>query len=328
MTTIQTIAKLANVSKSTVSNAFNNPEALSPETRNHIFKICKEHDYRRDFFEKKNKQDTQTIIEFNLYSPHSLSDFSQRILKGVIDEANIQNVKILISIRDTSIKQNALVTQEIAGRIIVNPTIKDQYQRSLSTVIIGNTQRKVSYISQINNHMDELIQEATDLLINLDHRHILFLNSDKIKTVSHQYLWGFKQALQKNNILFSNTNHYMVPSHADIAEYVYQLIRSKPYILDNITAIIVTNTQMAIGVYRAVSDLGLNIPKDISILSLSKNRPIDHLKPKLSYFDLNPEKIGQMALIELLSLLKGNPTKEIHIEHKFMSQESITYAKN
>ena len=327
MTTIQTIAKLANVSKSTVSNAFNNPEALSPETRKLIFNLCKEYNYRRDFFENNPQEKTETIIEFNHYCPQMMTDFSQRILKGVIEEAQKQQVKILITSRNSYMKSQPHDNQKITGRIIVHPTIKDQYQRNIPTVLIGNTQRKISYLSQVNNHMDTLIQEATELLINLDHRHILFLNSDKIQTISHQYLWGFKKTLQKHNILFSNTNHYMVPHQMNISEHVANLLQTKPFILDNITAIIIAETQMASGVYQALEALNLRIPEDISVISLSKNRSISHLEPKISYFDLNPEKLGQNAFQEVIRLIQRKSVQVINVEHNFMSQESVSYAK-
>lgn len=328
MTTIQTIATLANVSKSTVSNAFNNPEALSPETRKHIFNLCRKHNYRREFFENIPKEKTETIIEFNHYCPQTMTDFSQRILKGVIEEAQKQGVKILITSRDSYMKIQPHDSKKITGRIIVHPTIKDQYQRSIPTVLIGNTQRKISYLSQVNNRMDSLIQEATELLISLDHRNILFLNSDKIQTISHQYLWGFKQTLQKHNILFSNTNHFMVPHQINNSEHVANLFQTKPFILDNITAIIIAETQMANGVYQAMEALNLKIPEDISIISLSKNRSISHLEPKLSYFDLNPEILGQNALQEVIRLIQGHTVQNINIDHNFMSQESVSYAKN
>lgn len=327
MTTIEDIARLAGVSKSTVSNAFNNPEALSRETRQRILTISQQHHYRPEYFARLATKADYKLVEFSMLPASSQSPLSYQILKGVLSYAADHQVHILVKIRDKILDRNQEPhSAPVQAQIILDPHIRDQYRRSLPTILIGNPQRKRQNISVINNNNLDLMEEAVDLLIHFHHRNLLFLNTAKTQTVAHERLTGFKAALHKHGLIFSALNHHMVPDQDHPDRYVNQLLRNKAFILNNITAIICDSSTMAQGVYQALSHLGFHIPDDISVLALSCNNDLAAFQPSLSYFNLRPQEIGRAALEQALDQIDHKRSRHIKIDHHLVAHHSITYA--
>lgn len=325
MITISDIARIAKVSESTVSNAFNNPQALSSSTRESIFKICKEVGYRLDYFETANHSEKQPLVEFNILTTGSISYFTQEIIAGLLEEAAIHNTQLLITLRKSTLTDAPIHKQDIQGRILIHTQIKDQVTDYIPTVLIGKTQQQTTTISQINNHNIDVIYEATKILIDLGHQHILFLNTSQTQTVAHERLKGFKQCLSNHHLIFSPANHHMCTTRQEPEDYVYKLIHSKPYLLDDVSAIICDSTKMARGVYKALQELNIQIPEQISIIAICRNSETYAFNPPISYFDLQPEMIGKTALRQTLAMIKGEPAQKIFVDHQFVSGSSLTY---
>ena len=70
-------------------------------------------------------------------------------------------------------------------------------------------------------------------------------------------------------------------------------------------AIVACNDNMAIGVYRAVRDLGLRIPDDVAIASFNDIPAAQFLSPPLTTVRLPAEEIGEMAVELLLQRVSG-----------------------
>lgn len=324
MITISDIAKLANVSTSTVSNAFNKPDALSVKTRQHIFDICQQYGYRLEYFKKEHNDSPSTLIEFNILTAGYITYFTQEIIAGLLEEAAQQNTQILITLRDKHMTHITSPQRPVDGRILIHTLVNDQLDENVPTVLIGKTQQ-ASLVSQINNHNIDIIYEATKLLIDMGHQHILFFNTDSKLTVAHERLNGFKRCLSQHGLVYSPANHHMCDVQQEPNKYIYQLLRQKPYLLDNMSAIICDSTHMAEGIYQALNDLGITVPDQISILSICRNSSIHQFTPTISYFDLRPKLLGRTALRQTLAMIQGDPARKIFIDHQFVSGGSIGY---
>jgi LacI family transcriptional regulator len=70
-------------------------------------------------------------------------------------------------------------------------------------------------------------------------------------------------------------------------------------------AIITCNDNMAVGAYRAISELGLRIPEDIAIASFNDISVAQFMNPPLSTVRLPSEEIGETAVELLLERVAG-----------------------
>ena len=62
------------------------------------------------------------------------------------------------------------------------------------------------------------------------------------------------------------------------------------------TAIVVASDPMAVGVYKAITNAGLSIPDDISIISFDDIEMAKFMSPSLSTVKLNAEEVGKIGV--------------------------------
>ena len=101
MMTIKEIAKLANVSQSTVSKALNNKPDVSPETKRKIIELAREHDFVPNAFGKGLKSRTSEnvgVIFCREMQPLSGNPFFSRILEGIEAELAINNYNLVLQL--------------------------------------------------------------------------------------------------------------------------------------------------------------------------------------------------------------------------------------
>ncbi|UFS60669.1 LacI family DNA-binding transcriptional regulator [Subtercola endophyticus] len=86
----------------------------------------------------------------------------------------------------------------------------------------------------------------------------------------------------------------------------YAAVRSIPFDA-GITAIFVANDQMAMGVLLALSERGLRVPEDISVVSFDDVPESEFTIPPLTTVRLNFAEQGRVAVERLVAMIKNEP---------------------
>ena len=138
--------------------------------------------------------------------------------------------------------------------------------------------------------------EAVEYLIKLKHKNIAHITGDIEKFSSVERLQGYKQALTDYNIPIQNSlivkGAFMENSGYNLTKKL--LLKQKP------TAIFLGDDIMAIGAMKAIKELGLRIPEDISIIGFDDIEIARHLTPALTTLRM---KIPEMASIVVSTLI-------------------------
>ena len=87
---------------------------------------------------------------------------------------------------------------------------------------------------------------------------------------------------------------------------------------------LVINDLLAIGALRAIKDLNLKVPKDISLFGYDDIPLAEYLVPRLSTASKDGEKIGREATRLLLARLQdpSRPPQEINLPARLILRES------
>ncbi len=90
------------------------------------------------------------------------------------------------------------------------------------------------------------------------------------------------------------------------------------------TALVVINDLLAIGAIRAANDLGLQIPKDVSIASFDDLPLSSYVVPRLTTVRRDNKVIGQAMTKMLLERLKNpkRPQQRLELPTQFIVRES------
>ena len=140
---------------------------------------------------------------------------------------------------------------------------------------------------------------ATQYLINNGHRRIGFINGEPWIEASADRLRGFRQALATADVAFDDKlfrNGDWLPLTG------YQLSLQLMKMRNSPTAIFCANDHMAIGALEAASELGLQVPKDISIMGYDDHELARYTHPPLSTLLLSSYEMGLRAADLLIDL--------------------------
>ena len=92
------------------------------------------------------------------------------------------------------------------------------------------------------------------------------------------------------------------------------------------TAIMCCNDLVAIGVYKALHELGLRIPEDISVVGFDGIELGEVLGPPLTTLSIFPRQIGECAANMLLEVTSGKHTRgylEHVVKHALIERASV-----
>ena len=320
--TIKDIAKLANVSITTVSRVINNKsEGVSEETRNRILQLVKELGYQpnaiaRGLVTKK----TKTI---GLIIPDISNPFFPDLARGVEDSAHIYGYNVFLCNTDDNLEKeseyiNALKEKYVDGIIFTSSSIpKHEHIMELvkSGIPIVIMDRRVDsediYGVFLDNYEGGYI--ATKHLIDLGHKKIGCITGPLYTKSAKERLEGYKKALVENGmdvderLIFEGD--YKINSGIIGTE---KLLGNN----ENVTAIFACNDLMAYGAYKTIRSYGYKIPDDISIVGFDDIQLSQILEPQLTTIKQPAYDMGLTAARMLIKLVEGKKLKKKIINFK------------
>src|SRR6266404_785001 len=148
-------------------------------------------------------------------------------------------------------------------------------------------------------------RQVTNYLLDLGHRRIGTITGPLHLTTGRGRLDGMLQAMAARGLAPYPSNVRSGEFREEVAYSVAREIIDRP---DRPTALYVANGVMALGVMRALADLGLKCPDDISIASTDTIPGIGGLRPRLTRSE---HPIAEMTN-EALRLLVDRITRDSH----------------
>jgi LacI family transcriptional regulator len=328
MITIDKLAKLANVSKSTVSKAINDRPDISAETKRRILEISKANNYTPSAFGKGLKSKiTKNVGVIFTREKHPLlnNPFFSRILEGIEAELALNGYDLVLNILHESNTNELprMIRERRVDGIILIGVFNDIFIRRLITekinVVQVDPKKDIPQFSQVfidNEHGAFL---ATKHLIDAGHKKIGFISGDLERLSFKQRLNGYKKALQHNKIEFQNSL-LRCGGLEDGYDQVKNLLEEQ-----HPTAIFSTNDLNALFAYNAINDMGYKIPEDISVVGFDDIWTAGDAKPPLTTVRVYKEELGSIGVRTLLRIINGELTGPVNIimPVKLIERESV-----
>jgi DNA-binding LacI/PurR family transcriptional regulator len=319
LATINDVAKMAGVSKGTVSNVFSQKRPISKRVTERVLKIAQELNYKPNYFARSLVSKTTRIIGLNMPGEKlKFSQFHLSLVNGVLKECFLQGYRLLVNTLSNEFLSQVQhqSSDPVDGDILLDPAVNDQriedrLNRNLPIVVIGRPpemyKSKVTYVD--NDNLDSARQVA-EYLLKLGHRQILFLNAPRDLTVSMDREAGYRSAFEQAGVpIDSKMLVYKGRGPASVSSLTYgktttrRLLKKYPFI----TAIIADTDKVALGVYQAAADLNLVIPRDLSVFAFNDASIFaTEFTPPLSGVRLNGEQLGSEAARLLIQQFTTN----------------------
>ncbi|NQX64758.1 LacI family DNA-binding transcriptional regulator [Paenibacillus alba] len=339
MAKIDDVARLAGVSKGTVSNVFSQKRATSPKVTERVLRVSRELNYvpnhtARSLVTKKTMAIGLTIPHGNFF----FSAFHNQFINGVILEASTYGYRVLLDmIAVEEVKTPSLASYPIDGAIVLGPTKEDRriqllHQNQIPFVTVGKIMNQgIEDVSTVNNNNDKIIRDICNYLISKGHRNIMFLNAGQQMTVSIVRTEAFIHALEAHQIeLQPHMIHYKPLIYSEeYMRYGYdETYNTLANLEEKVTAIISDDDRTAFSAMNALKDLGYSVPEDISLFVICGDLSMMHqVTPSLTGMDLQPSELGVQSvklLMHKLSVLEGEFTNHWIVDSKIVERDSCS----
>jgi len=295
------IARLANVSQTTVSLVFRHKwkGRVKPETAEKIIKIANENNYRTNRAASLLKSGKSNIIAFVV--PDIENPFFSRILHGLNIYTNRTHHLLLLVEERTNKNWHEYIEQEIlTGNIdlafICYATYPKRFNQEIEKRIIF-LDEPMKDVCCVSVDFNSAVEEAVQLFIDKGIKRIGHLKTSLVKSTFTVREQAYKRTLIKNGIKIDPKLTVVVNNYTPQAAYA--AVKKSSANFQYPMAFICDDDMIAVGIYLFAREKGLKIPEDISVIGLDGTLFKDFLYPKLCSYDYDNdlliEKVSEIA---------------------------------
>lgn len=314
--TLNDIARLANVSPSTVSRALNNSDLISNKTKDIIKSIAKEHNFHTNSSARNLSTKKSHTIAF--VAPNSKSDFFSadsffgfEILGGIGKKLRSLGYDLLIvhiDPKDNSWVNRYFDSSRVDGFILLTEhsntaQIKKMVEIGAPFITWGSPIADHNYCTVTGDNIAGA-KLATDHLINSGRRKVAFLGGPvedgSVKLRYEGYKASFSKAnliTDKDLIIFSEDYSY-----ASGLSKMVELLKINP----NIDAVFANSDLLAIGAIKAIRSFGKSVPEDIAVIGYDDLPLASFSDPALSTIRQNVLLSGELLADNLIQFIQTN----------------------
>ena len=298
---IKDIAAMAGVSAATVSKVINKKDKeISSETRNKVLDIAKKYNYApyanvlnhknvksyiiAVIIDEKNR-DTDTII-YNIEKYVSKAGYS--LILTTIKEEKVEQVRSV----DILYSKNVEAVIILADNVDTAYIEKELMKMDISVIAFGNKNENKLKIPGLLCGMENAGYKLTKHLLGKGHHNIaciLGTNDDAIKK-------GYSKALYEQKIAYDPMNIYQ-------EEALYG--NFKNWLSLDCTAILCNNTKTAVRLYKYLSDKGMLVPEDISIICARDSEYAEIIEPPLTALRISWDEIADFLVRKTINVIEN-----------------------
>lgn len=309
--TINDIARLAEVSKKTVSRVINNSPFVKEETRKRVEAIIAEHGFTPDP-QARGLAFRRSFLVGMIYDNPS-PNYVVNMQQGVLDAVRGSGLELVVHpcnrAADSFLSEvRAFVVRQKLFGVVMPPSVSED-----DRVVAILKEADCPYVRIASVSLDEPANmvvthdsrgaaQAARHLAELGHRRVAFISGPDSFRSSHERGQGFRAGLAEHGLSLDDAlmrqGAYTFESGVEAAHSLLSM--SEPP-----TAIFAGNDEMAIGVMKAARDRGLDVPRELSIVGFDDLPMASRVWPNLTTVRLPIRDMGRMAAEKLTARSRG-----------------------
>ena len=320
--TIQDVAKDAGVSASSISNYQNGRlNHLRPETVARIEASIRKLNYSPSGIARQLKTGHTPIL--GLLTPSIVNPYHAELAQALEVAAQSQGFRPILGngFRDEELEKgfiDELISYGVKGFIVTselrNPKIMVDYvRRGIAFVLfdLRAAELKMEGVDVVSIDNSQATSMAVDHLAALGHRSIAYVTSKPFSANRVARMSGYVDAMRRHNLaepVVIDKEGAIAANQLDSKLAVYgQHIAGEVFkIPERPTALITMNDILAIGMFAGLNKLGLNVPKDISLVGIDDIHFASLIAPSLTTIRPDYERMADRAIECLKSRLADN----------------------
>lgn len=315
-TDIRGIAKHLGLSVSTVSKALNGYDSVSETTRKRIMQVARKYNYYPSRAARSLRSNKTEKVGLVLYTHTPLSNRSSEyyfeVIRGAAAAAESKGYNLVLYLtvgNQLDRLMNVCRSREVDSLILmlgtgnmdepVNLLIKEK----IPFIVLNKHPRHLNVAYIVSDH-EQGAKEAVEHLIKLGHQRIAYLGREDDPETSSDRLAGYRQALLDHGIpidesLIASASSQPMSAYRAMKQLLQQPVRP--------TAVFAYSDAWAIEALHAISESGLGVPNDISLIGFDDLRTASAAIPPLTTVRQHLTELGKQAIEALLQQVEDNP---------------------
>ena len=315
--TLEKVAELAGVSRSTVSRVVNDQTGVREDVRRRVWQVIEETGYRPNIAARALASNRSGII--SLVVPHAFSrlfadPYFPRLTQGITLACNDRDLSLTLFLFHNE-EEEAKLTRRIANASLFDgvimasssfddPLIPHLIKNEVPLVIIGRQDRypEASFVDVDNVNGGYV---ATSHLLRLGYLRIAHITGPPTMVAGEDRLAGYRMALGDRGQEYQQD----LVAEGDFTEaggYVAmkRLLSARP------EAVFAASDKLALGAWRAIREAGLQVPHDIALVGFDDLQPPGTGRSQLTTIRQPVVRMGREAVNVLLDVIENGPTPQ------------------
>ena len=334
MPTVLDVAKRAGVAPITVSRVINNSGYISQATRERVEAAAKELGYVPNTIARglrSKRTMTLALVVTDITNP-----YFTLMARGVEDVAGDSGYTVVYCNSDESEAKeekyvNILAQRQVDGVLLVPScgnvkTIKFLLSNDITVVALD---RRVSgvEIDSVRSDSQDGAKRLINLLIRLGHKRIAMITGPKDVSTSVDRVTGYQQALSEADLDENELVYYGAFNQESGYEFTNQAMLHSP----RPTAIFGANNFITIGIIKALHDLKIDVPGDVSVVGFDDLPESMLVNPFITVARQPAYEMGRIAtelLLKRISIELDEEYQELILPTEIIEHDSISSRRN
>jgi DNA-binding LacI/PurR family transcriptional regulator len=341
---LKMLAEHLQLSQTTISLVLNqSPSAKSipQETRQRVLEAAERLNYRPNYFARSLRQSRSMSV--GILAPDLSEGYFTRVMSGVVEELTLAKYFYFTACHDWKPElmeeyPRMLVERAVDGFLLLNTPAELDVPVPVVAISAHGTEPNVTHI--VLDHL-KAVEMALAHLYELGHRRIAFMRGPKVIPDS-EFRWeGVQQAaaalelqLDPNLVTRIDSGSWNLKTghHPMSPEIGYEPMKLLLENTRDFTAIFCFNDIAAIGAIRALTEAGLHVPGDVSVVGFDDIQSAAFCTPSLTTVRQPLNEMGKRGARLLLERI-AHPEKteleaEVVMQPELVVRESTGPAKS
>ena len=340
---LRALAQHLELSQTTVSLVLNNsPSARSipQETRDRVIEAARRLNYRPNYFARSLRQSRSMSV--GVLAPDLSEGYFTRVMRGVVQELSAAHYFYLTACHNWQKEwmenyPRMLVERAVDGFLLLN-TAADQLNVPVPVVAISAHTPADNVTNIVLDHA-LAVRQALQHLHELGHRRIAFMRGPRVIPDAEVRWTSIQQAAAELGIKIEPSLVTRIDAagwapklveHPTTPELGYKTVQMLLEKTRDFTAIFCFNATAAIGAIRALKDVGLSIPGDVSVVGFDDVQSAAYATPSLTTVHQPLTEMGRrgaQVLLERIADRQKEFPAEIVMEPELVVRESTGPAR-
>ncbi|SFJ64137.1 transcriptional regulator, LacI family [Halobacillus dabanensis] len=269
MATIEDVAKLAGLSRTTVSRVINNQPYVTDEKRQRIIQAMNDLGYVPNSSARRlRSQRTETIA---VLLPRLTNPFFGNLIEAIEEKASEWGYQVIVCQTHDSKKKEMdylqlLKTKQVDGMImasLVNEWKDVEPNLESGPIVFCNEYMDESCIPMIHMDHKQAAYEATSHLLNEGCRQIAYVSGGPESHLSRKRKEGFIEAIEQHGLSFQEELAIDWAMDVNDGQKVFRLLKNE---LPHVDGVFTGSDEVAAGLIYEASSSDWNIPEDLAVV--------------------------------------------------------------